>query len=299
MNRHVDLITRWPRVFLLVLITAAMAGLLATRTSAYERIVNPHPDQEKDPALAAEFLSAYPKAATALQYHYEGHGVVEEIETKQEGATQLSRQTFRARPGEMRLDVMHKDSDFSYVANERRWFIVEKSDGGFFVLKALTPRPWADSLAWFRVRVRIPFAPYCIMETTVSEFIREPGFEITRAHRVDESGKPSKVRIDWRSPGVKMTTRVGWFVFEPGRQWLLHEYGFAYDETARGRKRAIVHYTDLAGDFPDVESVEYFTEKDGVRSSEETVRVVKGAPRISPLGDFSLDAFGILRPSDE
>jgi len=198
-----------------------------------------------------------------------------------------------------RVDLIDDDGTVlsAKVANANQTFSVERLDASAeFALTELNKRKYSDLLLQMRSRdALLPFAPYCLNDARLSDFLFSTVCSLTSAEditdeketgpvRFTEKGrKRVKVRVSVQLPHQEKPGEA-WFVFLPDDSWALDECKF-------GKTLCQLEYRGRADGFPIVRRLVYL--RDDMREPFLTDEAadVKLVP--APQEAFTLSAFGI------
>lgn len=263
-------------------------------------------DQEVDPKV--NFLSEYPEASKRLEAAYSSVNITERFRPQVDSNANPEIIRYLSDGYSARIDfLLDNGSKQSIVANENRYFVVrQEAASDVYRLVKLVHQPKSDSMVVLRQRIRAPFAPYCIMESKISEFISQPKFKIIAAEYVinPSLSKSSQalVKLSWIIPPADSetnATREGWFLFDAEQNWILKEYAFTYNNKGSGRMRAVIQYDDGGkSGFPAVTKIDYFAENDGKRYAPSMATSENSTSDRPSSKEFMLTAFGIPEEVD-
>lgn len=255
--------------------------------------------------LAERFDREYETAAKRLEDFYSQLEILEERQTPEriQAGMKPVAVFYRSNGSQFRLDVDDPDvGTFSIIEAPSLSFRVDKEKGHpAYALREVQRRASPEYRQSMRRNATLPFAPYCIIEQRVLDFMKVPMFERVSIESEVSEGE-ELVRLHWRIPykneeGVSKT-KLGWFLFQPSKTWALKEYQLAFDDKpTNGRIRARVKYEGTVAGIPLARSIEQWSEKpDGSSEPLMDSHVVRLNQSPSPGSDFTLAAFNL--PND-
>lgn len=192
------------------------------------------------------------------------------------------------------------------VANPHASFLLTKArDESKFRVERLVDLSTATGAT--ALAARALFAPFTVTNEWIPEMLEEKGFEVTGAKQIERAGM-TMIRIDWQRPafGSETLKQTGWFVFDPAKNWALHEYGSPF--RVIDGKYAVMHGTVLyegsASGIPLVKSVRWYLQEHRVGDGQAVGRqwgiheyeVKQLTPVAPPAEKFKMSAFGLPNP---
>lgn len=213
------------------------------------------------------------------------HGCYRRIETA-DGETNLP----SIENETVNVNVFNPDASFSATQPKGKSFFVNDfySQENIDVLKRK-----------IRLKQNPLFAPYCVFELEISEFVAQPTFAFTRSEEVKLADE-SLAKLHWKAPMVNKD-REGWFVFAPDDHWVLHAYQLILAPKGgkpTERRECEIHFTNSQNGIPVVKEIsqEVYLLTNGEKR-KETLTVQNLASRETPLQEFTTAAFNIKSPA--
>jgi hypothetical protein len=175
------------------------------------------------------------------------------------------------------------------AVNTPQWrFQVSRNDSGAFFLTTANSEGYESMEGLLRSNVKLPFAPYCIIDQSVVDFLSAPECKVSKVTEVTRAGK-RLVQVFWeRAVPLQARQFSGWFLFARDEFWVLLEYEFGGQ-----RDRCSIHYGEKVDGIPLVKRVEYWRDVGGKRMAQYETEAtdVKLGPAAEE--DFTTAAFGL------
>jgi len=249
-----------------------------------------------------DLLAAYEPAAQRLQAFYTNLYISADI-TKSNWVYMPhqppgEKVEFRANGRLIRSDRVIEDAahpeTIVQVAGAQRGFVVSKAPGAnAFILDTWHANPELTTES-SRLFNPLAFAPYCILEVTILEWMKRPSVRLRAVEEVQEQGELLlKATFDetFKREGqvLHLSHR---FLFEPQRNWACRRY--AYGGT--NPECAEIEYEGEVDGIPLIKSATYWKEDKGKRANMTHATVRKLIVGPVPEDQFTLAAFGIAEP---
>jgi hypothetical protein len=188
--------------------------------------------REDSPAGSAskkeQFLKEYEPAARRLADCYNHLQLTEDFTRYNPGrAEQPKRRVWRADGSSYRIDVLASDGSIetARVGTPEVGFRVKRGEAaqnkevGFVVTDVRTPDQYDASLKEARIGgAWLPFVPYCFLDDTIVDCIRDPDFTVTDVTDTG-TGSARRVKLSF-SLLVNKKPMAGWFEFAPEDGWV-------------------------------------------------------------------------------
>lgn len=200
-------------------------------------------------------------------------------------------------------DTVRPLPDHVMVANPELSFRLSKgpksADFSVLTMGKAEGRNLEGVIDMIRLRATPAFAPYCLLEFPIPEFIKTKTFRKIREVNVTNGGV-NRVRIEWDCPISRDHKRTGYFDFDPDRCWAMTEYQFQYEQLSKldgkvktsGRNARIVYSGQVDG-VPLIKSIEIRPLGAVNEPPASTTSVASLLPGAAPKSAFRPEAFGL------
>jgi hypothetical protein len=172
------------------------------------------------------------------------------------------------------------------VATPSRTFRAQRTDASSkFVLNELNRDNYSTYLERMRTgRSKLAFAPYCILDARLVDFLFDSKCKVIAVDEIDEGGE-ERVRVSFEKqfPEDGLTTS-GWVALLPGRSWAISEYKY-------GRLRCKIEYGDDVGGMPMIHRAEH--SREDFTGPWWDVEALEFKAEPASEQEFTLSAFGI------
>ena len=250
-----------------------------------------------------DFLRQYASAAERLQDFYSRLQMTELQEgqyVKREHPSGRQTLKYLAAGSSLRVDRCDENGNTlsaRVVTPEKAFAVARSSAKSLYHVEDIARSTRESALERIRITgPKLPFAPYCIFETRIVDFLSSDACTITDFVDVTREGrKLVQVFFDaaFERPNGSVVRPSGWFVFAPAECWALREYQWGAKEPSGTRLRCRLEYDQIVDGVPLISKARYWREQGDRVIPMYTILRTQVVMKPADRNNFALSAFGI------